>query len=750
RYSPASTPTTGFSSPYDLQSAAYVNLKVPYSTITSSTGILFDNVGVYSGTTFYGAEIGNESLDEYFNLFDGQAYSISATNSNLRSVNNVFQNSKRYTIVICGPKCATYTVGGTAIRETINTTMNANLNLNAIGSNSSSTSYANRFWNCYTAVEAYNVYRINIERAIFRSLQTTSGGTGYLPGNTGVYINTNRFQYNLRFNEFANICNAINIPIVAGTYNVGAGVQTGIYAAQLVLNNNYFGANHALTGNPAGKYMSQAISVTSPNNTTWQFATTTGLFIQNNTMYRPYRGIQVSGLAGYSCTINNNFINIVDDNLFYSQQRGIEVTSTQNKAVVSTNTLSSTNITNTLTSLCYFGANTGTNSPRVTCNDLSNSFKAFEFNATNKGTYWRGNLMNTHAQGLTLSNSATISPQGSSGQPQDNAWNGTWTSGTNFGTWVTSASTATDSPIWYKSSLALPTNSGNVVPTAWYSAPGTMTLTTGLYDCSGGGGQRMASQNNYYEENGNFSSSYKGNNTFVNDGEYVNGTSLYRFIYANPSVKNNNAAYSSFYNSKLNTSMDQFVQIEKALYEQQLGQALSLNSAVTASNVIEENYKSFYTLHAKYQLGNFATADSNALVALANFCPGLDGEVVYQARALYNVIFKTVITFNESCDPEVKDNSRKTNVNKINSENNWTIELYPNPANTFINIVNSREKDQLKVTIADISGKILFVKQVITSNFICNLDLDLLPGAYFVTITNDKNNSTTKKLIITK
>jgi len=750
RYSPAATPTTGFASPYDLQSAAVVNLKAPYSTITSLTGILFDNVGVLSSSVFYGAEIGNESSDTYFNLFDAQAYSIDATNSNLRSVNNVFQNTKEVTIVTCSPKCLSTTIGGTAIRQVINTNMNANLNLNAIGSGSTSTSYGNRFWNCHTGVEARNTFRFNMERAIFRSTQTTSGFIAYGPGNSGVYAVTNRFQYNMRFNEFANICNAINVPVYAGTYDVGAGVQTGIYAGNLVVNNNYFGANYSVSGPLGGKFMSSAVSITSPNSTTWQFASNTGLFAENNTILRTYRGIQVSGLAGYSCTINNNYITLIDDNLFSALQRGIEVTSTQNKAVVSTNTLSTNNINNTLTALCYFGANTGTNSPRVTCNDLSNSFKAFEFNATNLGTYWRGNLMSGHIQGLTLSNSATISAQGSSGNPQDNTWSGFWVMGTNFGTWVETGSDAVNSPIWYQSSLAVPTNSGSVVPLARYGAPGTFNLTTGAYSCVGGGA-RIASQNNQDEENENVSSSsQKVNNTLLDESEYVNGTSLYRFIDAYPSEKNNNPAYASFYNAKLNTSMDQFVQVEKALYNQQLGQAQSLNNAISINNPIEANYKSFYSLYIKHLSGILNGVDSSSILALANMCPGLDGEVVYQARALYNTIYKTVIVYNENCNPLSQVNLKKSNIDKVDKENNWTIELYPNPANTFVNVVSSNEKDSLRVSITDVSGKTLFVKQVTTSNFICKLDLDLLPGAYFVIITNDKNKTTTKKLIIAK
>ncbi len=311
-------------------------------------------------------------------------------------------------------------------------------------------------------------------------------------------------------------------------------------------------------------------------------------------------------------------------------------------------------------------------------------------------------------------------------------------------------SDATKSGLWYKTGSIPPNPNGNVLASQLYGAPNTLTLTTGAYSCAGGGA-RMASQNKYDEENENLSSAgYKGNNALINESEYVNGTSLYRYLDANPSEKNNNSVYASFYNAKFNTSMEQFVQIEKALYDQQLAQALSLNNAVITTNPVEVNYKSFYSLYIKAQSGTFTSADSTLLANLANFCPGLDGEVVYQARSLYNSIYKTVIVYNENCNALSQDNLKKSTMGKIEKENSWAIELYPNPANTFVNIVSSNENDVLKAIITDVSGKILFVKQVNTSNFICKLDLDLMPGAYFVTITNDKHNSTNKKLIIAK
>jgi hypothetical protein len=78
------------------------------------------------------------------------------------------------------------------------------------------------------------------------------------------------------------------------------------------------------------------------------------------------------------------------------------------------------------------------------------------------------------------------------------------------------------------------------------------------------------------------------------------------------------------------------------------------------------------------------------------------------------------------------------------------VDLFPNPATSEVNIISMSENETLLITIRDINGKLIIDKNLTTSNFISKLDLDLLNGIYLVTITNTKNEKTTKKLVITK
>ena len=80
----------------------------------------------------------------------------------------------------------------------------------------------------------------------------------------------------------------------------------------------------------------------------------------------------------------------------------------------------------------------------------------------------------------------------------------------------------------------------------------------------------------------------------------------------------------------------------------------------------------------------------------------------------------------------------------------WSIDIFPNPATNQITLVNKNETDLLTISIKDVAGRIVLLKHLKTEHFFVNLDLSLINGAYFATITNNKNESITKKLLIAK
>ena len=80
----------------------------------------------------------------------------------------------------------------------------------------------------------------------------------------------------------------------------------------------------------------------------------------------------------------------------------------------------------------------------------------------------------------------------------------------------------------------------------------------------------------------------------------------------------------------------------------------------------------------------------------------------------------------------------------------WDVNLFPNPNNGNFMIISKNDNEILEVTINDVSGKELYSKKIQTSKHYYVLDLALMNGVYFVTIRNNKNESVTKKMGITK
>lgn len=137
-----------------------------------------------------------------------------------------------------------------------------------------------------------------------------------------------------------------------------------------------------------------------------------------------------------------------------------------------------------------------------------------------------------------------------------------------------------------------------------------------------------------------------------------------------------------------------------------------------------------------------------------NLCPNTNGAAVYQARALYNYIYKTVLNVADNCTTQLAGSrfgiTSTDNGEQDNIKTNWAVDIFPNPASSDITIVSKTEAENLSVTIKDVTGKLVYTTSLQTSNFISKLDLNLLNGVYLITINNNTNESITKKLVIAK
>jgi hypothetical protein len=461
-------PPTGLASPYSLGGFNLTNLTAPLSTLHSRAGIYisdFDNVGGNSPST--GVEFGSNIVPNEFNLFDGMQYGIEVLNGNLRTMNNCFTDM--YPNIFQGGP-----VGGTGIRHTVNSDMNASLDIAPWGQ--PNTTFGNRFWNCITGVDATNVYRINSSFAVFRSVQSKLNQNGILPGNMGMRISTNRFNYDIIENDFNNVREAIDITITSGSYNSGSGQQTGTYANNMNVKTNYIDAHVSGSNVLTNEYVHKGINLLNTASGAWTGVASTGIYIHSNNVNRAYRGISVNAVQNYPTEVSGNKVLLLDDLNPSNFQYGIQLLNTVNSIRANYNTLQGVSPGNQQMTLVYCDNNSSTSgqSPQILCNTLSNSYIGFDFNASNSSTSWKGNTMNNHGAGLCLSNNGIMGPQVGGPLTSGNRW--LW-SGSGLHTLVRGGSDAQFSKLYVQnSSLPFYPNSHGGPGAQNYGATGNINV----------------------------------------------------------------------------------------------------------------------------------------------------------------------------------------------------------------------------------------------------------------------------------
>ena len=143
-------------------------------------------------------------------------------------------------------------------------------------------------------------------------------------------------------------------------------------------------------------------------------------------------------------------------------------------------------------------------------------------------------------------------------------------------------------------------------------------------------------------------------------------------------------------------------------------------------------------------------ADINALLEIADLCPGDNGSAVYQARSLFQLVTGEVYDGLDGCSGSGARMARPDSTKQDKLEAKWDVNLFPNPNNGNFVVISSNEKEILELSINDISGKLIYKKQIQTSKFYYVVDLSLLNGIYFVTIKNQNHEIVTKKMAIAK
>lgn len=733
------------SSPFLLQNTAISNLKPPYATQPSQTAIKLTNVGSTQTNTIYAIEIGPVSTGSTSNLFDYHNKGIDCINSNVKSYNNTFQNTQ----IIDGSTG----IGIKSVNNYGGTYFNTSLDLT---SPSSPSNNINRFYNCHTGINTKNLAFLDVQYATFQSTQSsTATPTSNDIGRYGIFISSNRFyNYVVSRNGFYNVNTGINGFVTDGLTGLTSTVTTfGQSWGSVNINNNTFSVTSS-----SNEYMNNGIVIQTINkgisSTAFtQIAPVNGLRIQYNNFDGVWRGVQVSNFNNMlfnKITADNTFSLAADVNNA-NKQYGVEYINCVGGIINSnyvrgftTNTV--VNLQGVSLSMC---GNTG-----VQCNSLVTLPIGTEFNGTNSTTRWCNNRMNNNSRGMQLSNNGVIGAQGSANYPQDNVWEGTTWSSSNYCTYTDLSSLAAFSPITAR------------------------TVGTGLYPSFNSG---VVNANSY---NGNILPGNNGSAALAcitvgpvrgiawgwskkglaigiaqriiphwdqNEDESIeiNDFLLFRDLHQDTTLRESSDTLLDFYDSNKSSAIGQLMDISEKL---EIGDFSSANSAISSFTVnsdIEQNYLDFYTIYNHFleDGGTLDSEDSIALSILSSKCPFLDGPIIYNSRALYNLFTSQNVQYNDvGC---ITDESLR----KVPSKRNNNIDKYlifPNPAIDEVQISGINEKELIKVIVSDLNGRKIFDQERVITDYKTSLKFKLVDGVYLVTLINQDHERTVKKLVIAK
>ena len=752
---------SGLSGPYLTQGFSTTPLKNPHSSQGSQTAIQLTNVGITNFSSPYCITIGDGTVTANTNVFDAHNKFIDATNSNVKSYNNIYQNTQ----VVSGAP-------GIAIQSRNTYTNSAILNseLNLLAPSNPAVNI-NRFYNCHTGVNAINLAWLTAQYAEFKSTQsTTVAASTSNPGQFGINITTNRvYSYLISNCNFINLTTGVYGANTSGAINpFGSPAVNGQVWGSFIINYNTFspststvtGTNFMRDGviiealisarGMAGSALAANVVTVSPLN---------GLRIQNNNFNLVYRGVRVSNFTNslIGKFTANNTIKLKQDHISSNTQWGVNH-SNNYASVVNTNAIAG--FTNSLTftvSGVYSSMNANSSAQ---CNSLTVLPIDMQFTGFNS-TVWRRNNMSASSRGIQLSSNGIMGQQGTFSSPNDNVWTGSWT-GTNYNTF--SSGSLPNLSLLYKRTLTLYNPTNNL------GAPFTYSPGVSLFNANNSAPYGACAPSVKPNRGGDFikinlakaiasgTITYPG--FFSTETNEINQILLYGELDEDSILLSSDAALQSFFSTNQSGNLGALATINELLCAGDLTSASTALNNFSENSTMQSNYKLYYQLYLVYldPALDLSAADLTNLQNLAAKCPFIDGPVVYNARSLYTTVTGLIGDYNdEACDEnennlmfnqeELERTSAKRILAKSGAEN---YQMYPNPASDKLYILGKSENEEITIEIKDLANKLLFRKVTQLSQYNTELKLDLINGVYFVTLINSNDERTTKKLVISK
>ena len=725
-----------------------------YTPVT--IGIKLNNVGYYGGISnpYISIQIGTPdnhnpcipfSSNEKLNLFDTLNFGIYAIDADVTALNNSFTHMvhnffKNYPQVsgdgifaqkIYAKKCQLSVIPGITgpFCFTVPVVFSPN-----------------NFYNCPFGVYALNYDSIAGNRSFMVTTQTNDTNT-----NSGFYgydIQTNAWNnYNITQNRIYNIANGIVLKMASGVSLPTVGTA-GI--GQATINNNKIKATFSSTiSSTDNHYVDKAIWV--ENTISYVLASgappvTNHINTDDNILSNVYNGIYINNIGVETATSNADTILLRKYPAYMGAkppQYGIwhlNCTSDQ----IRLNMIYGTPSIALYTDDSLRGVKVSSSSRHIaTCNYIYNVGIGFEFETTHSSSVWQHNTMTNNGKGFVL-NGAQIWTQGTHLNPCDNRWltsgGFTW-SLAHLQTATEHGAVPTNSTLWvYSGTACTPFFNAGFSGSLPYSIGGGLdtTVVSSSFSCSGspiviGNPTPLMKMTQKLDT---FS-------LFQNQHHWMSQYCVWDAINKNDTLTDSSDVLATFKSFAQNSRFKLLTSIDNKLATGSLDSAQSLlNSGldtlvntqtdsitgvkmaddITANGVVG-SYKQYYQLYLNFLNNNLSGDDSLNIEILAGACPFTSGPVVYNARALYNILNGTQRVFSYTCDTTSIDTSstgaRKSKIasgSVVSDNSGQSYILLPNPNDgNFILHQVTADNQPVKIEVLNTIGQCVS-KQEITFN----------------------------------
>lgn len=767
--------TSSLQTPY-ISNTTYppAGLKSPFlAGYYPDNGIVLNEVGytVPNGNNWFGIVIGNLNTANGFNCFDNLRQDITANNTNIQLSNNVFQNGVRYGRGSSSGGKAIVAISANVTND-VKGARNNQIKLISVGTN---TALNNRFYEKVACADVNGYINIEIKNAqaytfannynLFNNLNAI--------GDRGFNIVTNRyFNIIMDNNRIYNIKNSMLVGIDNSGFWFASG--TGNYGRMV---GNILVTNNIVNRHPGTPTSAEFVNIGFSLSDPFSSATTniaapgsSSNLIQNNKFTNVHNGIAVSNVAFSGVTIVTNTITMVNEPNTYNAtpiQTGINAVQLNNSNVNQNNISGVTSYSPGVKAI-----STQANALlAISCNTTANSARGLEFNGIQTISTLEDNTMDNQTYGLVLDNNAKLTStlstfvMGSASRPTNNVWLNSWTVPKyKTGTFNSSAQNG-KLYVTYGNANLDPDGSGNTnlfffTDNYWHTGTGTVTLLNSsavspscrISSGGGGGTGRMAGSGNdsnivaLLEQTTNDSIIFNEAST---DAEFINQNTVYRTLKANSNLQSVSSTLNNFFTNSQNSSVKKLYDLENDIVNANHSNAISKLNAFTPSNNVETNYKNYYGIYLKTKDSTYSSSDSLDLANLASSCPYTSGSVVHQARSLYNILYNTYKVFYDNCGDLA---SRKINKDRNDIQVMLKTQLYPNPnnGNYTVRFDKILEKQNVEISIFDMTGKLILRESKFISGNEINMSNILLNGAYTLKVKLPDGTYDLHKIIINK